>query len=114
MDALVPSVPTLLVLRALEEEPRHGYGIARWVEGRSGGELSFKEGTLYPVLHQLERQGLVAGRWTTSPGGRRVREYALTDNGRRALEQERELWLRRSRAVDRCLVPGEVPAGGLV
>ncbi len=62
MDALLPSLPALLVLAALAEGPAHGYQIAARVSERSGDVLALKEGTLYPRLYQLEREGTRARR----------------------------------------------------
>ena len=74
----------LLVLSALREEPRHGYQIAVDVEADSNGLFRFRHGTLYPILHRLESQGLIRGSWS-SGGGRRKKVYAITAAGRRHL-----------------------------
>ena len=77
----------LLVLAALRESPRHGYQIALDVEAESNGIFRFRHGTLYPILHRMERNGLILGRWS-SEKGRRKKIYALTDIGRRHLSGE--------------------------
>lgn len=74
----------LLVLSALREEPRHGYQIAVDVEADSNGLFRFRHGTLYPILHRLESQGLIRGSWS-SGRGRRKKVYAITAAGRRQL-----------------------------
>ncbi len=102
MDALMPSVPTLLVLQALEESPLHGYAIARWIEDESSGVLTMKEGTLYPVLHQLERKGLVVGEWVEM--GRRTKVYRLTSSGRRQLVDSRQEWAIKAPAINRLVL----------
>ncbi len=104
MDTLIPSVPTLLILQAVEEEPLHGYAIARWVDEQSQGILAMKEGTLYPVLHQLERKGLIVGEWRKL--GRKTKVYRLTDAGRRHLRDARREWAVKAPAISR-LVLGE-------
>ncbi len=103
MDPLLPSLPTLLVLRALEDGPAHGYRITRWVDAMSEGVLVLKQGTLYPLLHQLEKKGLVIGRWDGLGTERPLKIYELTDSGRQRLHQEREVWQTKSAAIGRVL-----------
>lgn len=86
-QSLGRSVNELLVLAALRSGPRHGYQIALDVEAASDGVFDLQHGTLYPLLHRLERDGLVTGRWTEQ-SGRRRKEYALTAAGRRHLGAE--------------------------
>lgn len=71
----------LLVLSTLRSGGRHGYQIALEVEMRSGGAFELQHGTLYPILHRLEREGLIEGRWEKE-GGRQRKEYVLTGAGR--------------------------------
>lgn len=75
-----------LVLSVLEDGPRHGYEIALEVEERSDGAFELQHGTLYPILHRLEEEGLIEGTW--SEEGRRRKDYRLTDAGRRHLGEE--------------------------
>lgn len=74
----------LLVLSAIREEPKHGYQIALDVESSSNGLFRFRHGTLYPILHRLEEDGLLRGSWS-EVGGRRKKVYALTRLGERRL-----------------------------
>ena len=111
LDTLLPSLPTLLVLRALEEGPAHGYRISRWIEQQSEGVLALKEGTLYPVLHQLEKKGLLLGRWHSPGTERPTKVYELTDAGRTLLSRERQTWKHRAAAVERMLSTGEAGHG---
>lgn len=74
----------LLVLATLRGGARHGYQIALEVELRSGGAFELQHGTLYPILHRLEREGLIRGRWQKA-SGRQRKEYVLTRAGRRHL-----------------------------
>jgi DNA-binding PadR family transcriptional regulator len=75
--------PELLILALLEEEERHGYEIGKLIESRSGGQLRFRIGSLYPVLCRLEDKALIKGRWVESSGGPRRRYYKLTTKGRK-------------------------------
>lgn len=81
------NVNELLVLGALRGGAKHGYQIALDVEAESGGEFELRHGTLYPILHRLEREGLIGGRWTRGEGRRR-KEYELTRAGRAHLGEE--------------------------
>jgi len=76
----------LLVLSVLQRGPAHGYQVALSVEEETGGTFSFQHGTLYPILHRLEADGLVSGVW--SDGDRRRKTYAVTDAGREYLDGE--------------------------
>ncbi len=82
----------LLVLSLLEDQPRHGYDISKLIQLRSGGELQFHVTSLYPLLHRLEEQGWIAGRWVEKPEQRRRRYYALTDAGRKVLASKQKSW----------------------
>src|ERR1041384_5932701 len=82
----------LLVLSLLEDQPRHGYDISKLIELRSGGALRFHVTSLYPLLHRLEKQGLIAGRWVEKPEQRRRRYYALSAQGRRVLRSKQKGW----------------------
>jgi PadR family transcriptional regulator PadR len=84
------SKPMILSILACGES--YGYAIIQDVRGRSGGRLDWTEGMLYPVLHRLEREGIIRSRWKMSEAGRKRKYYALTAKGRRALEVEREQW----------------------
>ena len=85
MQTLLRDVNELLVLSCLREGAKHGYQIALDVESDSGGMFTFQHGTLYPILHRLEKEGLITGEWSRG-GGRRRKEYTLTARGRSALE----------------------------
>jgi PadR family transcriptional regulator PadR len=82
----------LLILSLLEERPRHGYEIARLIEERSGGEISFYVASLYPTLYRLEDRGLIGGRWVERQGQRRRRYYRLRPAGRKVLANQRSVW----------------------
>jgi transcriptional regulator len=89
----------LLILRTLELEPRHGMAVADRIEQITRGTFSVKPGSLFPALHRLEQEGFIAGRWGTSPEGRRARSYELTAAGRRQLSVEKRQWARIVGAV---------------
>jgi DNA-binding PadR family transcriptional regulator len=80
-----------LLLAALEMGPAHGFAVMAELRRRTEGAVALESGTLYPALRRLEDAGLIAGTWTTGPGRRR-REYELTEQGRRALGEERGFW----------------------
>jgi PadR family transcriptional regulator PadR len=89
---LVAASATPLVLAILAKGESYGYAIIKRVGDISGGHLQWTDGMLYPVLHRLERNGLVAARWGSSEHGRRRKYYRLTKEGRTQLEAERERW----------------------
>ncbi len=93
----------LLMLQALESEPLHGYAIGRWLRQQSRDVLRIEEGALYPALHRLERQRLVAARWGASELGRQAKFYRLTAAGRRRLAAERDRWREHATAVEAVL-----------
>jgi PadR family transcriptional regulator, regulatory protein PadR len=82
----------LLVMSLLEDQPRHGYDISKLIKLRSDGALQFHVTSLYPLLHRLEKQGLIDGRWVEKPEQRRRRYYSVTAEGRRALRSKQQSW----------------------
>jgi PadR family transcriptional regulator len=91
-----------LVLATLEQEPAHGYAIIKRLQRLSADVFRLPEGTVYPALHRLERDGLVKSRWTAARGRRR-RVYRLTRPGAEALAVRKLEWRTFSRAVDAVL-----------
>lgn len=89
---------TLLILHILAQEACHGYEIAKRIRLLSDDVLDFKEGTLYPTLHKLEKEGVLAA-FSEVENGRKRRYYRLTDAGRAQLAQERSNWQTFSQAV---------------
>ena len=96
---LVAAAATPLVLAILAEGDSYGYAILKRVRELSGGELNWTDGMLYPVLHRLERAGLVEAKWDHAESGRRRKYYRVTPAGREQLAEERRQW----RAVDEAL-----------
>jgi PadR family transcriptional regulator PadR len=90
----------MLVLRALQLEPMHGWGVTERIEQWSESVLQLGQGTLYPALYRLERQGLIRSAWRVTTNNRRARYYSLTPQGRRQLNQELTEWRRMSRAIN--------------
>jgi transcriptional regulator len=93
----------MLILRALDISPTHGWGVADRIETLSRGVFRLQTGTLYPALHRLLRNGWVAAEWRTTDNARRARYYKLTAAGRKQLDEERSSWLRAAVAVNRIL-----------
>ena len=93
-----------LVLKTLSWGPRHGYAITRWIAETSGDAIRIEEGSLYPALYRLERQGLIEAQWGVSELGRKARFYALTPAGRRQLREEVEGFRRFVDAVSPILL----------
>ncbi|HUR73060.1 MAG TPA: helix-turn-helix transcriptional regulator [Sporichthya sp.] len=90
----------LLLLSVLERsDALHGYALIVALREGSDGIFDLPEGTVYPALHRLERDGLISSDWSTE-SGRRRRAYSLTDDGRRALAARREEWARFARGVE--------------
>ena len=102
-DELKKGSTELLILALLEARVRHGYEIGKLIEARSGGRLTFRIGSLYPVLCRLEDRGLIKGRWVEKPGERRRRYYRLTTQGRTMLKRQRSAWEEFRAAVDQIL-----------
>ena len=90
----------MLVLKALQLEPMHGWGITERIEQWSESVLQLGQGTLYPALYRLERQGLIRSEWKVTENNRRANYYMLTRQGRRQLEAELTQWRRTSRAIN--------------
>ena len=96
---LVAASATPLVLAILAEGDSYGYAIIKRVTELSGGHLHWTDGMLYPVLHRLERHGLVAAKWGESDSGRKRKYYRITKEGRTQLAVHRQQW----QVVDRTL-----------
>ena len=90
----------MLVLKALQLEPMHGWGVTERIGQWSGNALLVNQGSLYPALYRLQRQGWITSEWKTTENNRRARYYALTAAGRRQLAAELESWQRLSGAVN--------------
>ena len=96
---LVQGTLDLLIMRTIAGESLHGWAIAQRIQQLSKDVLKVNQGSLYPALQRLERQGWVVADWGTSEANRRARFYRLTTAGRRRLERERADWERLSAAI---------------
>jgi transcriptional regulator len=101
-DALRGSLD-LLVLKTLSLTPMHGWGISLRIQQISKGTLEVNQGSLYPALQRLEKDGLITSDWGTTDNNRRARYYQLTPAGRRALNEEQESWKRFAAGLDAVL-----------
>ena len=95
----------LLVLKSLEQGPMHGWGITLHIERISNEILRVEEGSLYPALHRMEQERLIASEWGVSENNRKAKFYRLTAEGRKQLVRETSRWRQMTRAIG--LVLGE-------
>jgi PadR family transcriptional regulator, regulatory protein PadR len=95
-----------LILKTLSWGPRHGYGIARWLQETTDDALQIGEGSLYPALYRMERKGWIEAEWGLSETNRKVKFYALTVAGRKRLAVELAQWGEFSTAVGKVLYAG--------
>lgn len=96
---LVQGTLDLLILKTIAPEPMHGWAIGRRIAQMSDGVLQVQQGSLYPALHKLERQGWITSHWADSENNRRAKFYALTRDGRQYLLREEAAWSRLSEAI---------------
>jgi len=100
---LIQGTLDLLILKTVALEPRHGWAIAKRIQQVSRDVLSITQGSLYPALHRLEQQGLIASEWGNSENNRQAKFYELTKRGRKQLTEETANWERLAQAVARVL-----------
>jgi len=93
----------MLILKTLALEPMHGYGIAQRIQQISREVFRVNQGSLYPALHRLEKEGLIEAEWGASDNNRRARYYRLTRDGRKRLSAETQNWERLTAAIARIL-----------
>ncbi len=93
----------LLILKTLDLEPMHGWGISQRIQQVSDSVLQVNQGSLYPALHRLEEKQWISANWGASENNRQAKYYELTRLGRKQLTQETENWERLSGAVARVL-----------
>jgi PadR family transcriptional regulator len=103
--SLLQGTADLLILRALQREPAHGYTISRFVRERTEGFLTIEDAALYQALHRLEARGWIESEWGLSENNRRAKYYGLTAAGRKQLRAEVVLWKRYADAVFKVLDP---------
>ena len=103
-NALLHGALDALILKTLAWGARHGYAIARSIEGATDNAVLVEEGSLYPALYRMERRGWLEAEWGTSELGRRAKLYRLTDAGHEQLALETATWRRFSAAVSKVLL----------
>jgi PadR family transcriptional regulator PadR len=96
---LLQGTVDLLILKALQQGPAHGYSVTRWVRDRTDGVIAMEDAALYQALHRLEARGWVASEWGLSENNRRAKYYSLTQTGSRQLRNEVSLWKRYAEAM---------------
>jgi PadR family transcriptional regulator, regulatory protein PadR len=100
---LVQGTLDMLVLKTLALEPLHGYGISLRIEQMSKGVFRVNAGSLFVALQRLQRGGLIKGEWKATENNRRARYYALTEQGRKQLQEETKEWGKQVAAIARIL-----------
>ena len=98
-NELLPGTLEMLILKTLSIEPMHGYGIAHHIQMLSADVLTIEEGSLYPALQRLEKQGWITADWGASENNRRARFYRLTRAGQKRLAHEEAAWERLSSGI---------------
>ena len=101
-DALRGTVD-LLALKALAPRPMHGWGVGQRIQELSAGQLEVNQGSLYPALQRLEKEGLITSEWGVTDNNRRARYYRMTASGRRALGEELKNWRRFAAGLEAVL-----------
>jgi PadR family transcriptional regulator PadR len=96
---LVQGTLDMLILKAVSLGGLHGYGVLVRLQQLTGGQLQIQQGSLYPALYRLERQGLIASEWGESDNKRKAKFYSLTTSGRKRLKSETDSWNRFSSVV---------------
>ncbi len=104
---LLPGTLEMLILQTLRREPLHGYAISQYIQQTSDEVLQVEEGSLYPALQRLLREGWVSAEWGISARNRRVRTYKLTPAGRKQLEREKAGFERLLGGIARVMRPSE-------
>lgn len=101
---LIKGSTTTLVLSLLNNRPMYGYEIIKVIELKSNGVFSFKEGTLYPILHALEGKSMIESFWNESEGGRKRKYYKITEKGRLQMEEKKVEWSLFHKTVNKILL----------
>ena len=94
-----------LLLYLINNQPMYGYQIIKEIEKKSNGYFQFKEGTLYPALHRLEKEGLIRGKWQKLPNGQERRYYHIQEKGQMVLNERMTTWRDFSKAVNMIMTP---------
>lgn len=105
---LIPGTLEMMVLTTLRRGPLHGYAIAQTIRQNSDELLQIEEGTLYPALQRLQREGWVIAEWGVSASNRKVKNYKITPAGRKQLEQERSRFETMIKGIFSVLRPSDL------
>lgn len=105
---LLKGSTVILILTLLEKKAMYGYEMIKELEDKSEGVFTLKEGTLYPILHSLESEGMVECYWTETEGGRKRKYYKITKKGREYYKEKKEEWKTFRSAVDKVIWEGAV------
>jgi transcriptional regulator, Acidobacterial, PadR-family len=105
---LLKGSTTMLILKLLDSGDMYGYQMTRELERRSDNTFTLKEGTLYPILHSLESDGMIEAYWEDTDSARKRKYYKITGKGRKLLEEKQKEWGRYADAVKKVLGGGEV------
>ena len=97
---LLPGTLDMLILKSLQHEPMHGFGISVRIRQMSDEVLQVEQGSLYPALYRLEDQGWIKSEWGISENNRKAKFYSLTATGRKQLDAETQNWARVSAAIN--------------
>jgi DNA-binding PadR family transcriptional regulator len=113
IHSLSRSVNELLILAAIGKGAKHGYQIALEIEEGTDGYMTFNHGTLYPILHQLEKEGLIDGSWDEGRGRQRRKTYTLTASGRGRLDERYGDWVEFHQRLVHFVDAGEAVRSGV-
>lgn len=100
---LMKGSTVILILSLLEEKPMYGYEMIKEIDKKSKGIFTFKEGTLYPILHSLEVEGMIESYWEESKESRKRKYYQITGQGRLHIKEKKEEWETFRSAVDQVI-----------
>lgn len=103
---LMKGSTVILILSLLDKKPMYGYEMIKEIEAKSDGVFTFKEGTLYPILHSLEGEGMVECYWTEADSGRKRKYYRITKTGKNHMKEKQEEWKVFRSAVDKVIWEG--------
>jgi PadR family transcriptional regulator PadR len=96
----------LLILKTLEVQPMHGFGIGQRIQQVSGEVFQVNQGSLYPALHRLEKKNMIESEWKVTANNRKAKYYRLTASGKKLLQEEEQQWKALSAAIARVLEAG--------
>ncbi len=108
---LMKGSTVILILTMLDQKPMYGYEMIKAIELQSGGVFEFKEGTVYPILHTLETEGLLESHWSDGVGDRKRKYYEITLKGQNQLISKKKEWVIFSSTIDQVIRGGRYENG---